>query len=149
MMFEFELDNRFVGSGQFCVKLCDNTVSTPDYCQNVYDLVGCQYNMPSNVQNGTFTSCEGENQDPVGIYVVGGVSKLSFLFFHFLFVSFFCDGPEVEVSSLNRSFLTMSELDLQTFGNFIVSRRLQYLERSKDELEPDGDRRFYYLLSGF
>lgn len=37
--------------------------------------------MPSNVQNGTFTSCDGDLQDPVGIYVVGGVSKyLSFLF---------------------------------------------------------------------
>ena len=68
------------------MKVCYNSVSTPDYCQNVYDLVGCSYNMPSNVQNGTFTSCDGDLQDPVGIYVVGGVSKyLSFFFVFLLF----------------------------------------------------------------
>jgi hypothetical protein len=31
--------------------------------------------MPSNVQNGTFTSCDGDLQDVVGIYSVNGVSE--------------------------------------------------------------------------
>ena len=80
---------RFVGSGQFCVKICDNSISTPDYCMNTYDLVGCAYNMPSNVKNGTYTSCEGELQDVVGVYSVNGVSKLYFLFFIFFFLVVF------------------------------------------------------------
>jgi hypothetical protein len=67
--------NLFVGSGQFCVKICDNTVNSPDYCMNTYDLVGCDYNMPSSVQNGTFTSCEGDLQDVVGVYSVNGVTS--------------------------------------------------------------------------
>jgi hypothetical protein len=33
-------------------------ITSLDYCLNTYDLVGCDYNMPSDVQNGTFTSCE-------------------------------------------------------------------------------------------
>ena len=67
--------HRFVGSGQFCVKICDNSITSPNYCLNTYDLVGCEYNMPSHVQNGTFTSCEGDLQDVVGIYTVDGTSK--------------------------------------------------------------------------
>jgi len=67
--------NLFVGSGQFCVKICDNSITSPNYCLNTYDLVGCEYNMPSHVQNGTFTSCEGDLQDVVGIYTVDGTTS--------------------------------------------------------------------------
>jgi hypothetical protein len=80
---------RFVGSGQFCVKICDNTVNSPDYCMNTYDLVGCDYNMPSSVQNGTFTSCEGDLQDVVGVYSVNGVSKSYIVFFVTMVVSLY------------------------------------------------------------
>jgi hypothetical protein len=71
---------RFVGSGLFCLKICVNTITSPDYCLNVYDLVGCTYNMPSNAQNGTYTSCDGDLQDVVGVYSVDGVSKYYFVF---------------------------------------------------------------------
>lgn len=64
--------NLFVGGGQFCAKVCYNSVTSPDYCQNIYDLIGCSYNMPSAVQNGTFTSCEGDLQDEAGIYTSNG-----------------------------------------------------------------------------
>lgn len=73
-----DIMRRFVGSGLFCVKLCYNSITNPDYCLNTDDLVGCDYNMPSNVQNGTYTSCEGELQDVVGVYTVNGVGKLLF-----------------------------------------------------------------------
>jgi hypothetical protein len=67
--------NVFVGGGQFCMKVCFNSITEPDYCQNTYDLIGCDYNMPSNVQNGTFTSCDSDLQDVVGIYSVNGVTS--------------------------------------------------------------------------
>jgi hypothetical protein len=66
---------RFVGSGIFCLKVCYNGITEPDYCLNTLDLVGCTYNMPSNVKNGTFTSCDGDLQDVVGVYTVDGRSK--------------------------------------------------------------------------
>ncbi|SCV74059.1 BQ2448_6491 [Microbotryum intermedium] len=60
--------NNFVGSGVFCFKLCFPNVTTPDYCQNKYDIIGCDYNMPSNVSVGEFVSCDGDLQDEVGTY---------------------------------------------------------------------------------
>ncbi|KAJ7240624.1 hypothetical protein B0H12DRAFT_51570 [Mycena haematopus] len=64
--------NLFVGSGIFCLKACFNSITSPDYCQNSYDLVGCEFNMPNNLQNGTFLNCEGDLQTPVGTYVSAG-----------------------------------------------------------------------------
>ncbi|KAM0748357.1 hypothetical protein T439DRAFT_382798 [Meredithblackwellia eburnea MCA 4105] len=64
--------NNFVGGGVFCFKLCDPTVTSPNYCQNVYDLIGCSYNMPASYAANEFTSCEGELQDVVGTYTSDG-----------------------------------------------------------------------------
>ncbi|KZP27877.1 hypothetical protein FIBSPDRAFT_730011 [Athelia psychrophila] len=64
--------NNFVGSGQFCIKLCDPTVTSPNYCKNEVDLIGCDYNMPASYAANEFTSCEGELQDVVGVYTSAG-----------------------------------------------------------------------------
>jgi hypothetical protein len=66
--------NTFVGGNQFCFKACYNSISSPDYCENRYDLVGCSYNMPSAAKDGEFTSCEGDVQDVVGVYTTNGAS---------------------------------------------------------------------------
>ncbi|KAJ8295012.1 hypothetical protein OF846_002068 [Rhodotorula toruloides] len=58
-----------VGAGVFCLKLCfDNTQKEPFYCQNKFDLLGCSYNMPASYQDNVFLECDGDLQDPVGIY---------------------------------------------------------------------------------
>jgi len=64
--------NNFVGSGVFCVKICDPTVTSPNYCENRFDLLGCTYNMPAAYTDNEFTSCEGELQDVVGTYTSAG-----------------------------------------------------------------------------
>ncbi|KAK7045245.1 macrophage activating glycoprotein [Favolaschia claudopus] len=64
--------NLFVGSGVFCLKACFNSITSPDYCENRYDLVGCEFNMPNSLANGTFEACEGALQTPVGTYVSAG-----------------------------------------------------------------------------
>ncbi|GAA5900711.1 hypothetical protein JCM5296_004875 [Sporobolomyces johnsonii] len=65
--------NNFVGGGYFCLKLCDPVYSDGNnYCENRYDLMGCNYNMPSAVKDGEFASCEGDLQDVVGIYTSSG-----------------------------------------------------------------------------
>jgi len=66
--------NNFVGSGQFCIKLCDPTITSPNYCLNTYDLIGCAYNMPASYTPNEFTSCEGELQDVVGVYTTDGTT---------------------------------------------------------------------------
>ena len=64
--------NFFVGNGFFCFKACFNSITSPDYCENRYDLVGCDYNMPNALQNSTFLDCEGDLQTPVGTYTTNG-----------------------------------------------------------------------------
>ncbi|KAL7006594.1 hypothetical protein EMMF5_003760 [Cystobasidiomycetes sp. EMM_F5] len=67
--------NYFVGSGIFCFKACNpNTPDSWNLCNNVYDRSGCTYNMPANYNaiNGTFQSCKGDDQLPVGVYVTNG-----------------------------------------------------------------------------
>ncbi|KAF7325052.1 hypothetical protein MKEN_00547800 [Mycena kentingensis (nom. inval.)] len=59
----------FVGNNYFCGKICDQTGSNPQgLCQNIYDRLGCEYNAPSNVQEGTFEVCKGDDMTPVGTY---------------------------------------------------------------------------------
>ncbi|GAA5970907.1 hypothetical protein JCM11641_004503 [Rhodosporidiobolus odoratus] len=60
--------NNFVGSGVFCLKLCDPTVTSPNYCQNKFDLLGCSYNMPAAYEDNVFLECDGDLQDEVGTY---------------------------------------------------------------------------------
>ncbi|BEI81554.1 hypothetical protein CcaverHIS002_0207140 [Cutaneotrichosporon cavernicola] len=66
--------------GVFCLKLCDPSYSTDkNYCQNIYDLIGCEYNMPADYAAlpGQFISCDGELQDEVGTYVENGQTSLA------------------------------------------------------------------------
>ena len=60
--------NNFIGSNTFCMKLCYNNVTSPDYCQNKFDLIGCSYNMPSANTDGEFLKCDGDLQDEAGTY---------------------------------------------------------------------------------
>jgi hypothetical protein len=66
--------NNFIGSGQFCIKLCDPNYSadTKNYCENRYDIIGCNYNMPAAYEPGAFLSCDSDLQEVVGTYVSGG-----------------------------------------------------------------------------
>lgn len=68
--------NLFVGSGTFCFKACFNNITSPDYCENTYDIIGCNYNMPASYTPNEFTSCDGELQDEVGRYTVEGSTQI-------------------------------------------------------------------------
>lgn len=63
-----------MGSNSFCFKVCDPAGPNPaDLCQHIYDRIGVQYNCPNQAQNNVFEVCEGENQDPPGVYTSNGV----------------------------------------------------------------------------
>lgn len=51
-----------------------NGTAQSEYCQNIYDRMGCTYNMPNNAKNGTFEVCESDLKEPVGIYVSNGAT---------------------------------------------------------------------------
>ncbi|CCL98618.1 uncharacterized protein FIBRA_00620 [Fibroporia radiculosa] len=68
---------EFIGSGTFCIKICNPSVTSPDnvgLCQNVYDEIGINYNCPSQPTNGTFEVCDADPMSPVGQYVSNGVT---------------------------------------------------------------------------
>ncbi|KAG9049874.1 hypothetical protein FS837_008796 [Tulasnella sp. UAMH 9824] len=61
--------HNFMGSNQFCLKACDpKGPNAANFCQHIYDRIGCQYNAPASYADGEFTSCLGDNQDFPGIY---------------------------------------------------------------------------------
>ncbi|KIM22833.1 hypothetical protein M408DRAFT_332704 [Serendipita vermifera MAFF 305830] len=61
--------HNFMGGGTFCLKACDPSgAHAADYCQHVFDRIGCQYNAPAAYVDGTFLSCLGDNQDFPGVY---------------------------------------------------------------------------------
>ncbi|KAG6834005.1 hypothetical protein H0H93_012612, partial [Arthromyces matolae] len=61
--------HNFMGSNTFCFKACDpSRPNAANYCQHIYDRIGCAYNAPSNAKNGVFESCKGDSQDFPGIY---------------------------------------------------------------------------------
>ncbi|KAI0771331.1 hypothetical protein BD413DRAFT_714051 [Trametes elegans] len=65
--------HNFMGSNSFCFKACNNDGPNPaDLCQHVYDRIGVAYNCPTAAKDGVFEYCEGENQDPPGIYTENG-----------------------------------------------------------------------------
>lgn len=61
--------HNFMGGGQFCLKACDPAgAHAADYCQHVFDRIGCQYNAPAAYVDNVFLSCLGDNQDFPGVY---------------------------------------------------------------------------------
>lgn len=62
-----------MGANSFCMKVCDPAdPDAPNLCQHIYDRIGTIYNCPNQAQNGTFESCEAENQDPPGVFTSNG-----------------------------------------------------------------------------
>lgn len=65
--------SSFMGGNFFCLKACDPAgPNAAKFCQHIYDRIGCAYNAPNAAQNGSFVSCEGDNQDFPGIYTENG-----------------------------------------------------------------------------
>ncbi|KAL1715331.1 hypothetical protein EV715DRAFT_256395 [Schizophyllum commune] len=61
--------HNFMGGNAFCFKVCDpSNEHAADYCQHIYDRIGCAYNAPNNAQDKVFESCEGDLQDFPGVY---------------------------------------------------------------------------------
>ena len=64
-----------MGGGAFCAKACNpSNAEEAEYCQNIFDRIGCAYNVPATPQNGTFESCQGDPMMFPGVYVTNGVT---------------------------------------------------------------------------
>ncbi|KZP20654.1 hypothetical protein FIBSPDRAFT_789285 [Athelia psychrophila] len=60
---------NFMGGGAFCLKICDPAgPNAAQFCQHVYDRIGCAYNAPNAAPKGVFETCDGDNADFPGVY---------------------------------------------------------------------------------
>ncbi|EJD45992.1 hypothetical protein AURDEDRAFT_113887 [Auricularia subglabra TFB-10046 SS5] len=57
----------FISSNEFCFRACIGP-NAQKYCEHIYDVMGCYWNMPANYNANVFESCDGDSGQPMGIY---------------------------------------------------------------------------------
>ncbi|KAF5311021.1 hypothetical protein D9619_007903 [Psilocybe cf. subviscida] len=57
----------FVSDTEFCFRACKPGPKAATFCQHIYDVMGCEWNMPANYGAG-FESCQGDSGQPMGVY---------------------------------------------------------------------------------
>ncbi|KAG9011438.1 hypothetical protein FRB90_007279 [Tulasnella sp. 427] len=58
----------FMSQNEFCFRACKPGPKAAHLCNHIYDVMGCQWNMPGDYSNGVFDSCMGDSSEPMGIY---------------------------------------------------------------------------------
>ncbi|KDN50632.1 hypothetical protein RSAG8_01130, partial [Rhizoctonia solani AG-8 WAC10335] len=58
---------NFQSATDFCIRACKDGPGAKARCQHIYDLTGCQWNIPGEYGAG-FTNCEGDSTIPMGLY---------------------------------------------------------------------------------
>ncbi|KAJ3501165.1 hypothetical protein NLJ89_g9464 [Agrocybe chaxingu] len=58
---------NFMAADQFCIRACKPGPMAPTFCQHIYDVMGCAWNMPANYDPG-FETCVGDSGEPMGVY---------------------------------------------------------------------------------
>ncbi|KAI0718729.1 hypothetical protein C8T65DRAFT_706669 [Cerioporus squamosus] len=59
---------NFVAYNEFCIRACKDGPHAPALCQHIYDVMGCDWNMPGDYSAGSFDSCKGDTGEPMGVY---------------------------------------------------------------------------------
>jgi hypothetical protein len=57
----------FISDTEFCFRACIGKNAARN-CNHIYDLLGCFWNMPANYNAGTYESCQGDDDLPMGVY---------------------------------------------------------------------------------
>lgn len=50
---------NFVAFNEFCIRACKDGPDAPRLCNHIYDVMGCEWNMPGNYGEG-FDQCKGD-----------------------------------------------------------------------------------------
>jgi hypothetical protein len=61
----------YMSYDQFCLRICTaetSSISAALQCQHTLDEMGCQWVMPGDYTNGTFTDCQADAAVPPGLY---------------------------------------------------------------------------------
>ncbi|CAD6582064.1 MAG: hypothetical protein TREMPRED_003165 [Tremellales sp. Tagirdzhanova-0007] len=72
---------NYMSYNQFCLRICiseNATVSAAVQCQHTLDELGCEWVMPGDYTEGTFTECDGDASYPPGLYPLANGSTSTF-----------------------------------------------------------------------
>lgn len=58
---------NFMSISEYCIRVCKPGANAAEWCQHIYDVTGCQWNMPGNYGDG-YDSCKGDSGIPMGLY---------------------------------------------------------------------------------
>ncbi|PPQ92264.1 hypothetical protein CVT25_008572 [Psilocybe cyanescens] len=58
---------NFVAADEFCFRACKPGPLAATFCQHIYDVMGCAWNMPANYGEG-FENCQADSGQPMGVY---------------------------------------------------------------------------------
>ncbi|KAL7422328.1 hypothetical protein Q5752_002974 [Cryptotrichosporon argae] len=62
---------NYMAYDQFCLRICiaeNSTYSAAIECEHTFDLMGCQWVMPGDYTNNSFTECDADSAYPPGVY---------------------------------------------------------------------------------
>ncbi|KEP54830.1 carbohydrate-binding module family 13 protein [Rhizoctonia solani 123E] len=59
---------NFMSATEFCVRACKDGLRAAKICNHIYDVMGCEWNMPGSYDQGVFENCIGDSAQPMGIY---------------------------------------------------------------------------------
>ncbi|KLO14420.1 hypothetical protein SCHPADRAFT_317601 [Schizopora paradoxa] len=59
---------NFMSATEFCFRGCKDAPGAPALCNHIYDVMGCDWNMPGDYSAGTFENCAGDSGEPMGVY---------------------------------------------------------------------------------
>ncbi|CAH7668155.1 hypothetical protein PPACK8108_LOCUS2623 [Phakopsora pachyrhizi] len=66
---QFDHWTEFISDNEFCIRACYNGPQAKRYCEHIYDVMGCKWNMPGNYEGPGFEQCDGDSvTHPMGEY---------------------------------------------------------------------------------
>jgi len=72
---------NYMSATQFCLRICiaqNSTYSAAIECQHTIDLLGCQWVMPGDYTDNSFTECDADAAYPPGVYPQANGSTSTF-----------------------------------------------------------------------
>jgi len=72
---------NYMSANQFCLRICiaeNSTYSAALECQHTLDEMGCEWVMPGDYTDNSFTECEADSAYPPGVYPLANGSTSTF-----------------------------------------------------------------------
>ncbi|GAA5948580.1 hypothetical protein JCM21900_005180 [Sporobolomyces salmonicolor] len=61
--------NQFISDEMFCIRACWSESDGPQWCNHIYDVMGCMWNDPGSYNSGSFDTCAADTPAmPMGEY---------------------------------------------------------------------------------